>query len=102
MSRRAKNRRQLPKSSATSAMQDSLFTTDAQGASSQLRMVRALCLKALRDYRAYRKIHPEAFQVWACSERKGAAKLARRISRLLKRPNDQAQRLPPGEGKRYG
>lgn len=50
-------------------------------------VVRALCLEALRGYRAYRKIHPEAFQVWACSERKGAARLARRISRLLKRPN---------------
>lgn len=51
-------------------------------------VVRALCLEALRDYRAYRKIHPEAFQVWACSERKGAAKLARKIARLLKRPNN--------------
>ena len=55
-----------------------------------LEAVRALCLEALRDYRAYRKIHPEAFQVSACSERKGAARLARRISRLFKRPNVKA------------
>lgn len=54
------------------------------------RLVRALCLESLRDYRAYRKIHPEAFQAWACSERKGAAKLARKIARLLKRPNTNA------------
>jgi hypothetical protein len=51
------------------------------------RLVRAQCAKAIRDYRAYRKIHPEAFQVWACSERKGAMLLARRINRLLGRPN---------------
>ena len=51
------------------------------------RLVRAQCVKAIRDYRAYRKIHPEAFQVWACSEKKGAMLLARRITRLLGRPN---------------
>lgn len=39
-----------------------------------------LCHEALRGYRAYRKMHPEAFQVWACAERKGAAKLARKIA----------------------
>ena len=50
-------------------------------------LVRAQCLKAIRDYRNYRRIHPEAFQVWACSERKGAMLLARRISRILSRPN---------------
>lgn len=53
------------------------------------RLVRAQCAKAIREYRAYRKINPEAFQVWACSEKKGAALLARRITRLLGRPNKQ-------------
>jgi hypothetical protein len=52
------------------------------------RLVRAQCAKAIREYRAYRKIHPEAFQVWACSEKKGAMLLARRITRLLGRPNE--------------
>ena len=71
--------------------------TESQAASSVQRLVRALCLEALRDHRAYRKIHPEAFQVWACSERKGAAKLARRISWLLKRPNVPALAQSGGE-----
>ncbi len=53
------------------------------------RLVRAQCAKAIREYRAYRKIHPEAFKAWACSEQKGAALLARRITRLLGRPNRQ-------------
>ena len=70
-------------------------TTETQSGSSLQRVVRVLCLEALRDYRAYRKIHPEAFQVSACSERKGAARLARRISRLFKHPNNQAEPLPP-------
>lgn len=47
-------------------------------------LIRDQCAKAIRDYRAYRKIHPEAFQVWACSEKKGAALLARKISRIFK------------------
>jgi len=51
--------------------------------------VRAQCAKAIRDYRQYRKIHPEAFQVWACSERKGAALLARRIARIIRKPNPE-------------
>lgn len=55
------------------------------------RLVRAQCAKVIRDYRAYRKIHPEAFQVWACSERKGAALLARRIGRILGRPNARGE-----------
>lgn len=42
------------------------------------------CVKSIRDYKAYRKIDPEAFQIWANSERKGAAKLARKLIRLLK------------------
>jgi hypothetical protein len=49
--------------------------------------IREECLKALRDYRAYRKIHPEAFQAWACSQRKGAALMARKILRLIKQAN---------------
>ncbi len=63
----------------------------------QQRLVRAQCAKAIREYRAYRKIHPEAFQVWACSEKKGAALLARRISRILGRPNDPSSATPPGK-----
>ena len=49
------------------------------------RLIRAQCAKAIREYRAYRKISHEAFQVWACSEKKGAALLARRITRLIGR-----------------
>lgn len=47
-------------------------------------LIRKQCAKAIREYRAYRKIHPEAFQVWVCSEKKGAALLARKISRIFK------------------
>lgn len=49
----------------------------------------AILAQAIRDYRRYRKIHPEAFQVWACSEKKGAALLARSILRILKHQNTQ-------------
>jgi len=49
--------------------------------------VRALCLKSLRIERAYSKIDRDAVQIWASSEKKGAALLARRILRVLKRPN---------------
>jgi hypothetical protein len=52
-------------------------------------VIRSQCARAIRDYRQYQKIHPEAFQSWACSERKGAALLARRISRNLGCPRKQ-------------
>jgi len=68
--------------------------TDELRAVACIRLVRAQCAKAIRDYRQYRKIHPEAFQVWACSERKGAMLMARRITRLLGRPNDKDQAQP--------
>ena len=45
--------------------------------------IRLRCNGARRDYRRYRRIDPESFQVWACSEYKGAMLLARRLVRLL-------------------
>jgi len=75
-------------------MKSNAEVSDQRGVIRCTDLVRALCLEALRDYRAYRKIHPEAWQVWACSERKGAARLARRISRLLKRPNVRMSDAP--------
>ena len=53
--------------------------------------VREACLKAIRDYRNYRKIDPEAFQVWSCSERKGAMLLARRLCRVIHSPNSKSK-----------
>jgi hypothetical protein len=50
--------------------------------------IKLLCVEALRSNRRYKKIHPEAFQVWACSERKGAASLARKIIRIMKQYED--------------
>jgi hypothetical protein len=47
-------------------------------------LIRAQCAKALRDNRNYKKVGFENFTVWQRSERKGAALLARRISRILK------------------
>jgi hypothetical protein len=58
-------------------------------------LVRAECLKALRTYRAYRKFPPDAFQVWACSEKKGAYLLARRLCRIIKRSNSLLDRNNP-------
>ena len=69
-------------------------TTNEPERLSCIRLVRAQCVKAIRDYRAYRKIHPEAFQVWACSEKRGAMLLARRITRLLGRPNSDYTTKP--------
>ncbi|MFN5249814.1 MAG: hypothetical protein ACK5DE_02100 [Bacteroidota bacterium] len=49
-----------------------------------INLIRDQCAKALKASRAYKKVHPEAFTVWQHAERKGAALLARRISRILK------------------
>lgn len=48
-----------------------------------IKLIRAQCAKALRDMRAYKKVNPEAFTVWQYAERKGAALMARRISKIL-------------------
>ncbi len=53
-------------------------------------LVMGHCTKAIRDYRIYRaetKKEPEAFTIWANSEHKGAALLARRIMRTFKNHN---------------
>jgi hypothetical protein len=55
------------------------------------RIVREECAKAIRAYRAYRKIPFESFQVWACSEKKGAMILARKIVRLLDTQKQQSK-----------
>lgn len=50
-----------------------------------IKLIREQCAKALRARRTYKKIHPESFTVWQNAEIKGAALLARRISRILKK-----------------
>jgi hypothetical protein len=47
-------------------------------------LIRQQCAKALKARRNYKKIHPDNFTVWQCSEIKGAALLASRISKILK------------------
>jgi hypothetical protein len=48
-------------------------------------LIREQCAKALRARRSYKKVHPDSFTVWQNAEIKGAALLARRISRILKK-----------------
>lgn len=48
-----------------------------------IKLIRNQCAKALRAMRAYKKVHPDSFTVWQHSEIKGAALMARRISRIL-------------------
>ena len=47
------------------------------------RLVREACNQAIRERRAYGKIHPEAHQDWAENQRTGGARLARKILRII-------------------
>lgn len=50
----------------------------------QYSTIKTECRTAIRRYKAYKKIPYDSFQVWACSEKKGAYLLARRILRIIK------------------
>jgi hypothetical protein len=58
-------------------------TENTEGGKKMLK-IRMLCQQAINARRRYKKIHPDAFQVWACSEKKGAAALGRKIISIIK------------------
>jgi len=58
-------------------------TENTEGGNKMLK-IRMLCQQAINAKRRYKKIHPDAFQVWACSEKKGAAALGRLIISIIK------------------
>jgi len=47
------------------------------------RLVRGACNQAIRERKAYDKVHPQDYTNWQANQKTGEARLARKILRIL-------------------